>query len=247
MIINPEVISEERIKELCLTRFQTDWKLLNCEVTRHLSNDRSDSYEQFLPQFDGLNYENVLGGIVRRGVEPFRVLDIGCGAGVALGEISRLFPEVECYGLSARDYRDRIPMFRELSSQVNFQIGDAQRIDELYPPDFFDSIISVQTFDYLADPLGTIEKAHHLLKPEGIMQVYGYVFPLSELEQARFTEFLCSQGVLPFFRKKELSRPTNHYYDFAWQRKGSNRLDLPFLYLPPEYEGDERLEYKLVL
>lgn len=94
-----------------------------------------------------------------------RVLDIGCGTGEFLAAMQRL--EWEAHGCDIS--KQTINYARK-----NYKIDQLHcgRLEELpYPDNFFDAITMWHTLEHLHDPLGSLKKAHRLLKNQGKLVV----------------------------------------------------------------------------
>lgn len=88
-----------------------------------------------------------------------RVLDLGCGRGVILGELADLGFEVHGVELSAEAARGADP-------RAEIRIAPTLR-DAGYPDGHFDEVIVWHVLEHLHDPGDTIEEIHRILVPGG--------------------------------------------------------------------------------
>jgi SAM-dependent methyltransferase len=80
-----------------------------------------------------------------------RVLDAGCGR----GELMQMLAQ-EGYLVEGFDFD---PVCVELGSKFGpCKQGDISKIDELYPPDYFDVVISLHVIEHTENPKACIEK-----------------------------------------------------------------------------------------
>ncbi len=88
-----------------------------------------------------------------------RVLDVGCGRGVLLGELAGQGLEVHGVEVSEDAVRGADP-------RAKIRIAAHLR-DAAYPSAFFDQVIIWHVLEHLPDPLGTLVEARRILKPGG--------------------------------------------------------------------------------
>ncbi len=244
MKISPEFISAEQITQLRNQAFRQEFDFQPDEISRGI-----DEYNELLPTFKGRGFRGLLENRLSSTYRPIRVLDIGSGACIALGEMVRNYSaKIAAYGISSRDYIDRMPDWQLYTSQVNLTIGDAQKLKDYFEPGSFDLVVGVFAFDYLVDPLGTLEQAYYLLDIEGVVLTHNLLLPLTGVEEQTFSKYLEQNGVTPEFRYRRKRKVADERLkcDVAWQRNTGQDLDLPFVYLPPE-EDEWQLNYRLVI
>lgn len=127
-----------------------------------------DAYKSILPKFNEEEnfYERVL-SLSEDGEAPIRVLDIGCGQGHMLAGLVGEFPSVQAFGLSAYDYRSlAMSVFQDDLVKVDYRVGDAHKLLEVFSDQEFDVITSVHCVEYLADPLAVLKQAYRKLAQE---------------------------------------------------------------------------------
>ena len=105
-----------------------------------------------------------------------RVLDVGCGRGVILGELANRGFEVHGVEISAEAARGADP---------RAEIRIAPRVaDAGYPDSHFDQVIIWHVLEHLPDLRGTLREVHRVLKPGGRLIV---AVPNFSSLQARWT------------------------------------------------------------
>lgn len=92
-----------------------------------------------------------------------RVLDVGCGDGTSLLDITQL--GAEAYGTEYD--RNVEPVAKQLGLRIFF--GDLKAAP--YPDEFFDTITMSQLLEHVADPVAFIRTAKQKLKPGGQMMI----------------------------------------------------------------------------
>ncbi len=116
-------------------------------------------------------------GFLSRNLEPgAKVLDVGCGRGVLLGELADRGFEVHGQEIIAEAARGADPRaeIRIASSVAEAGYEDAS----------LDEVIIWHVFEHLRDPRGSLEAVHRALKPGGRLVV---AVPNFESAQARWT------------------------------------------------------------
>lgn len=131
-----------------------------------------------------LDASELLGALVRARGPGVRVLDLGCGDGAFLVDAhDRLgLPWAQLLGVSAEDERGRRAGGRAPAlPDCSFTLANIETLAA--PPGGgapFDLVVSFSTFWHLADPLGSLQRAHDsLAAPAGLLLVHG--LPLSHL------------------------------------------------------------------
>ncbi len=98
------------------------------------------------------------------GMKPESLIDIGCGTGQLLQQISRLYPGIELTGIDKA--QEMIQKCREKNIPANFICGD---IDELKADaDKFDLAICCHSFPYYKEKAKISEKVYEMLNQNGM-------------------------------------------------------------------------------
>jgi SAM-dependent methyltransferase len=105
-----------------------------------------------------------------------KVLDVGCGRGVLLGELANRGFEVHGQEISAEAARGADP---RAEIRVAASVADAD-----YPDSSLDEVIIWHVLEHLPDPRASLEAVHRALKPGGRLVV---AVPNFESAQARWT------------------------------------------------------------
>lgn len=132
-----------------------------------------EEYQLILPRFQERNA--IYHAMQKAESGPISLLDIGCGSGTFLGELSARIPNSNLYGVSGYDYRSQIVnkcTRQRVIQNVDYRVGDAQRLHTVFPDTNFDIIVSSFCFQYLGDPLNALKTAYRKLNKDGILFVH---------------------------------------------------------------------------
>jgi SAM-dependent methyltransferase len=197
--------------------------------TYHFGHSRETSSDQLI--------DRLLSRQAKRGRDfsrqPLQFLDIGTGYGEVLVHAQEKYgSRITVHGLNAPDFAFQQEELRGL----NHQIGNAENLRDIYPPESFDLIVCSMTALHFVDPLGSLVQMHEALNPGGLLAVHeGIAAPGIEKELPALVRWLKGQGhqVAADFRyqigKKDLvpEKITNLII----------RKTQPSLRLPIKYEG----------
>lgn len=116
--------------------------------------------------------------IARTREHPLRLLDVACGTGLLLAQLSHLLPDAEVYGIDQSE---------EMLSQARHRLQndphahlvqatlDAEAMASLpYAPASFDVITCTNTLHYFKDPRGVLQGIKQFLTPQGQLVVEDY-------------------------------------------------------------------------
>ena len=96
-------------------------------------------------------------------ISACKVLDVGCGCGANLAELSRL-----CNATGIE------PSFEGLSycRQRQLHVTKGSLPDNLpVPEEFFDAVLLIDVLEHIDDDCASVSKIHNLLKPDGILLI----------------------------------------------------------------------------
>lgn len=136
-------------------------------------------------------------------LQPRRVLDIGCGTGMAAEKLLKRYPRAEVIGL---DFAE--PMLRHTRKRGRWLrrprcvCGDLDRLP--LASQSVDLIFSSSTMQWSQDPAGAIAQMHRILRPGGLLMFSSFgPDTLTELRQA-WSGIDASSNV-----------PSRHVHDFV--------------------------------
>lgn len=154
-MIVPEAIEQQYAKHSKFQPYPADGNL--------------NEYNATLPRFQGKTLFQHIRERVTQGQTPIRVLDIGCGKGIFLCELVSRFPQIKASGISAFDYREILedPWFTYIQ-RVDYRVGNAYNLREIFNDVRFDVITSMYTLQYLPNPTAVVEQAYTLLNTGGV-------------------------------------------------------------------------------
>ena len=117
--------------------------------------------DEWVPKVEGLADALVDGG---------RVLEVGCGSGIALVELATAFPEATFVGVDAHPLAIERAQDRAASAgvggRVTFEVGLA---DEVEPGGRFDAVFFIESLHDMGDPDAAIGRAGTNLTPDGVI------------------------------------------------------------------------------
>ncbi|MDO5580402.1 MAG: class I SAM-dependent methyltransferase [Planctomycetia bacterium] len=97
-----------------------------------------------------------------------RILDVGCGGGLALETLAELFPHAELYGCDVSPLSIDIAKKRNekhLAWRMNFK--QCTVVDLIFPTGYFDTVISIESLYFWPDVLGGLKEINRVLKKGG--------------------------------------------------------------------------------
>ncbi|MEW6103267.1 MAG: methyltransferase domain-containing protein [bacterium] len=98
--------------------------------------------------------------------EDSRVLDIGCGTGWASRMVAKLIPNGEVVGIDIAEGMIEIAKQKADDHQnISFRIANVENIP--YPHDYFDCLISIESFGWFPDPEAALREMKRVLKIGG--------------------------------------------------------------------------------
>jgi SAM-dependent methyltransferase len=105
-----------------------------------------------------------------------RVVDVGCGAGTAVGELAAL--GADAVGVDAA--AEAVGFARELHPDCRFEVGDAQRLP--FPDQSLDGYRAEKLYHALDDPEKACAEARRVLAPDGRIVLMGQDWELFAID-----------------------------------------------------------------
>ena len=183
------------------------------------SHPQGSAGKQMLKRMNRSHYELTGWGLDHLTFEPGDyILDVGCGGGQTLYRLAETYPKITLDGI---DYSD---VSVELSRETNESFISSGRtfiqkasVDELpYEDDFFDKVITVESFYFWPDHDKGLREILRVLKPGGklliICEVYGDA-PLSPRERENI-------------QKYTMFNPTRAEYREMMERNGFHKVEI---------------------
>jgi len=100
-----------------------------------------------------------------KGIKFNKVLDLGCGTGVILEEISHTNNMADLYGLDLSENMIAQATQR-MGTKAELSIGDAENLP--YEDDSFDLICCVESFHHYPNPSKSLSEINRVLKKDGL-------------------------------------------------------------------------------
>lgn len=93
-----------------------------------------------------------------------RLLDIGCGDGTFTFHLGEQYAEI--FGIDVQE--DYVATFNERAASGSKFRGSIMSASAMeFPADFFDTIVTIETLEHVADLAGTAREIHRVLRPGG--------------------------------------------------------------------------------
>ena len=184
-----------------------------------------DGYRYFLPLYDGKTFFEHLEEKVEL-QEKVTLLDVGAGKGHFLDALRRKYPgKLELHGISGYDYRRR-----SYPRSIDYQVGDVHNLRKIFNGLKFDFVVSVCTFQYVADTLSALRQVYGLLNSGGIAFIDKPSIGVDGEGAESLRSFWKSFNIDSEFSLKDHGRI---YPDLAIKRDaaGPTKLPLPFTYI----------------
>jgi ubiquinone/menaquinone biosynthesis C-methylase UbiE len=207
----------------------------------YIADRGMNKYLKELPDFQGRDIKGHILNRVNKN-EKVSILDVGCGAGAFLVDAFKLNPQhVQVSGITAFDYRNMLyPNEQKIAlKHIEYRIGDAQKIKEIFEGKRFDFIASVWTLGYVGDPLNVLRKCYSLLNTNGVLFVDKIPNRISKEDARKLQDYWTKRGIESEFRS---------FADFSLAVKKNDRikkLPLPFGYSTEDNYYKFNGEYKL--
>lgn len=183
------------------------------------SRPQGSAGKQMLKRMNRSHYELTGWGLDHLTFNPEdHILDVGCGGGQTLYRLAEAYPAITLDGI---DYSD---VSVELSRETNESFISSGRtfiqkasVDELpFEDDFFDKVITVESFYFWPDHDKGLREILRVLKPDGklliICEVYGDA-PLSPRERENI-------------QKYTMFNPTRAEYREMMERNGFHKVEI---------------------
>ncbi|MCR4925778.1 MAG: methyltransferase domain-containing protein [Clostridiales bacterium] len=113
------------------------------------------------------------------------ILDIGCGGGLTLNRISKKVPNGKIYGV---DYSDISVSTSKETNAEDISSGKAEilkaSVENLpFENDFFEKIITVESFYFWPEPIENLREVRRILKPDGQFLLVADIYNRDDLPQ----------------------------------------------------------------
>lgn len=134
---------------------------------------QAQSYADYRKAYDQRLIELVVKTHTSTGGELHKVLDIGCGPGLATRQIAGYFQEVDGIdaGASMIEKAKTTPCFSAKGTQASFYVCNSEEIDKLFEPESID-LITVATAAHWFDLPKFYVAASKVLKPSGSIAMW---------------------------------------------------------------------------
>lgn len=135
---------------------------------------QAQRYANYRPSYDPRLIDLIVRTHTATGGQLHKVLDIGCGPGIATRQIAGYFQEVDGIdaGASMIEMAKTTPCFSATGAQASFQVCNSEEIDKVFKPESVD-MITVATAAHWFDMPRFYVAASKVLKPGGTIAIWG--------------------------------------------------------------------------
>jgi ubiquinone/menaquinone biosynthesis C-methylase UbiE len=138
--------------------------------------------------------------------DGMKVLDVGCGTGSLLKELSRSGKELNLYGIDLSP--EMINAARvKLKDEKRIELYEKSAADLPFESNFFDYVVCMNSLHHHPDPEKSLTEMTRVLKPGGVMILMdGFVDSTVRKVISRAANVLRNEGKVQRFRREELQR-----------------------------------------
>jgi ubiquinone/menaquinone biosynthesis C-methylase UbiE len=138
--------------------------------------------------------------------DGIKVLDVGCGTGSLLKELSGFGKELNLYGVDVSPEMIRASR-RKLKDEKHVELYEGSAADLPFESNFFDYVMCMNSLHHHADPNQSLTEMTRVLKPGGIMILMdGFVDSTVQKVLSRAANVLRNEGKIHRFKREELQR-----------------------------------------
>lgn len=170
--------------------------ITNRELYRNSQGE--EGYIDLLPPLEGIDIVQLIRERQARNLRT-SLLDLGCGEALFPAKLVEIFPDLEVYGLSSEDwrYKTQDPVLRDLVAKVDYQVGDAHKLNRTFPNKSFTFITAVFAFSYFKDRIGALAEVYRKLEEDGALLIDNPNLPLRNMDEAqKLQEYWVKKGIV---------------------------------------------------
>jgi ubiquinone/menaquinone biosynthesis C-methylase UbiE len=138
--------------------------------------------------------------------DGMRVLDVGCGTGSLLQELSRSGKELNLYGIDLSP--EMITAARvKLKDEKHIELYEGSAADLPFESNYFDYVVCMNSLHHHANPNQSLTEMTRVLNPSGAMIIMdGFVDSTVRKILSRTANVLRNEGKIHRFKREELQR-----------------------------------------
>lgn len=123
---------------------------------------KNQKYTDFLESSDGKGFKKYVDFVLRYSDKDSKILEIGCGTGIALGLLRRKSKR-EYFGIEI----SCTSVEKCLQKGLNCQTYNGKNLP--YPSEYFDLVSSFNVLEHTEDPIFFLDESFRVLKKKGIL------------------------------------------------------------------------------
>lgn len=150
------------------------------------------------------------------------VLDVGCGTGALLDQVSRRWPDTRCAGVDLSPNMTAIAGKR-LSGRAEIRTGDAESLP--FPSGSFEALLCCDSFHHYPHPHLALAEFHRVLTASGVLLLADATAPWGVRSVFNLFLPLSREGDVRLYGSKELaSLLSSHFHGVRCQSVSSTSL-----------------------
>jgi ubiquinone/menaquinone biosynthesis C-methylase UbiE len=152
-----------------------------------------------------------------QGIKFKKVLDLGCGTGAILEQISHAYSTVELFGLDLSENMLTQATYR-LGSKAKLSTGDAENLP--YEDDSFDLVCCVESFHHYPNPAKALSEIKRVLKSGGTFLLCDTWTRLPLRQIMNFFIRFSDDGDVHIYSEREIKKllTKTGFYSVCWKQ-----------------------------
>ncbi len=136
--------------------------------------------------------------------DGMRLLDVGCGTGSLLKELSGFGEELNLYGIDVSPEMIRAARVK-LKDEKHVELCEGSAADLPFESNYFDYIVCMNSLHHHPDPNQSLTEMTRVLKPGGVMILMdSFVDSTVRKILSRTVYLLWNEGEVQYFKREEL-------------------------------------------
>jgi len=138
--------------------------------------------------------------------DGMRLLDVGCGTGSLLKELSQSGKELNLYGIDVSPEMVKAAKMK-LKDEKRVELYEGAAADLPFQSNYFDYVVCMNSLHHHPDPKQSLTEMTRVLKPGGVMIIMdGFVDSAVRKVFSRAANIIRNEGKVQQFKREELQR-----------------------------------------